>query len=614
MNNCERTSIMNLEFLIKRTIYENKKVSQRDLSKQFFVSLGKINSIMKELESKGDIIINNKSNNYELSETAIVDLKKHKVDAAIILACGIGVRLAPLTYDTPKSFIKIKGERMIERQIKQLKAAGIDDITIMVGFMKEKFDYLIDKFNVRLVYNREYKYKNTLSTFYHARDLMRGKNVYICVSDVYISENIYHEYECEPYYIGAFYEDCKNEWRYVTNSKNEIKGVILGGKNDFCLVGPAFLTKEFLDKFIPMIETYYNESSTDNFYWEDVLVRNFKNLPTIYLYKLGEKSIFEFDTLEDLKRFDKENTEFGSEAISFVSRAFNIKDNEIENIEIIKEGMTNHSYKFTYKGVKYLARVPGNDTESFINRKVEYEIFEKLKDKNITEEIIYFDKEKGYKISKYFENSSTIDINNDEELKNCFMLYKKLHSYDIEVSGCADIMRGVKTYIDIINNRNIVVPYEDFDEVVNRAYEIEKEISKYNRKRVLCHGDPNPYNILKTNAGYKIIDFEYGGMADPLSDIALFGAYVGFDLEKTFALYEVYKNCDVSKEIKVSDNAISNAKISDNDARKLIKYYMAIGGLFNAVWAMVLSFMTNADYGTFGMDGYRTFKNMCKAS
>ena len=69
----------------------------------------------------------------------------------------MGVRLAPLTFDTPKCFINIKGEKMIERQIEQLKAAGIDDITIMVGFMKEKFDYLIDKYNVKLKYNPEYK-------------------------------------------------------------------------------------------------------------------------------------------------------------------------------------------------------------------------------------------------------------------------------------------------------------------------------------------------------------------------------------------------------------------------------------------------------------------------
>lgn len=129
---------------------------------------------------------------------------------------------------------------MIERQIEQLIEAGVTDITIMVGYLKEKFDYLIDKYGVKLVYNREYKYKNTLSTFYVAKEILRNKNMYICVSDVYIEENIYHKYEVEPYYIGAFYEDCKNEWRYIVNSKTRLRQLQLVEKMTTALSVLAF--------------------------------------------------------------------------------------------------------------------------------------------------------------------------------------------------------------------------------------------------------------------------------------------------------------------------------------------------------------------------------------
>ena len=40
---------------------------------------------------------------------------------------------------------------MIERQIKQLHGAGVTDITIVVGYLKEKFEYLIDKFGVKFL-------------------------------------------------------------------------------------------------------------------------------------------------------------------------------------------------------------------------------------------------------------------------------------------------------------------------------------------------------------------------------------------------------------------------------------------------------------------------------
>ena len=173
-----------------------------------------------------------------------------------------------------------------------------------------------------------------------------------------------------------------------------------------------------------MIEKYYNDSSTDHFYCEDVMVRNFENLPTIYLSKLDKGVIFEFDTINDLNRFDKETTGYGSEAIGFVSKAFNIKDSDIKDIECVKEGMTNHSYKFTYDGIEYFARVPGEDTDTYIDRKVEGEILEKLKSANITEEVVYFDKNAGYKISKYLHGARPLNVNDENELKKCMALYK----------------------------------------------------------------------------------------------------------------------------------------------------------------------------------------------
>ena len=46
-------------------------------------------------------------------------------------------------------------------RLSQLHEAGIRDITIAVGYLKEKFEYLIDKYDVKLLYNPEYTSKNT---------------------------------------------------------------------------------------------------------------------------------------------------------------------------------------------------------------------------------------------------------------------------------------------------------------------------------------------------------------------------------------------------------------------------------------------------------------------
>lgn len=84
------------------------------------------------------------------------ELSKHKVDNAIIMAAGMSSRLAPISYETPKGLMKVRGEVLIERQIEQLQEAGIDDITIILGYLKERFFYLEDKYNVKIAINDEY--------------------------------------------------------------------------------------------------------------------------------------------------------------------------------------------------------------------------------------------------------------------------------------------------------------------------------------------------------------------------------------------------------------------------------------------------------------------------
>ena len=101
---------------------------------------------------------------------------------------------------------------MIERQICQLKEAGIHNITIVVGYLKEKFEYLIDKYGVRLLYNPEYSCKNTLATLYHARKVLEGKNMYVLSSDNWMRENMYHAYECGAWYSDVKMEGKTSEW------------------------------------------------------------------------------------------------------------------------------------------------------------------------------------------------------------------------------------------------------------------------------------------------------------------------------------------------------------------------------------------------------------------
>lgn len=81
---------------------------------------------------------------------------------AILLAAGMGTRLRPLTIDTPKSLINVNGKPMLETQIEFLKEKGIDDIIVVTGYLSEKFEYIKEKYGVKLIHNDKYDTYNNI--------------------------------------------------------------------------------------------------------------------------------------------------------------------------------------------------------------------------------------------------------------------------------------------------------------------------------------------------------------------------------------------------------------------------------------------------------------------
>ena len=106
---------------------------------------------------------------------------------AILLAAGMGTRLRPLTLDTPKSLIEVNGRPLLERQIEFLRERGVEEIIVVTGYLAEKFDYLKDKYGVKLVNNDKYDIYNNIYTMYLVREYL--ENTYVVDADVYISEN-----------------------------------------------------------------------------------------------------------------------------------------------------------------------------------------------------------------------------------------------------------------------------------------------------------------------------------------------------------------------------------------------------------------------------------------
>ena len=413
---------MNKYAYLLREIFECNTITQRELAQKMSLSLGSVNTLIKEALSLN--YITKCDNMTVLTLSGLEYLSAFKVDRAIIMAAGFGSRFVPLTFETPKGLLEVFGERMIERQIKQLHEVGIYDIVIVVGYLKEHFDYLIDKYNVKLVYNPDYSTKNNISTLHYAAEYIKGFNVYILSSDNWMRENMYHRYEPYSWYSSIYMEGNTNEWVLKFNKKREITDIKVGGKDAYVMYGPVYFCKDFSNVFIPILEKAFFTPGSDDWYWENVLMNEIKAenkyLPAMHINPQPDNQVYEFENLEELRAFDdryKENS--GNVALELIAKVFDIPQSRIKGLRTLKAGMTNKSFLFEVDNQSYICRIPGKGTDVLIDRKHEYDSYMAVKDLHITERIIYFDRESGYKISKFYDGSRNADPENKEEMGRC---------------------------------------------------------------------------------------------------------------------------------------------------------------------------------------------------
>ena len=580
--------------LICRSIWETPGITQRELARLLDVSLGTANRLVNEAIGQGLIKNDINSNNYSLTEQGTEYLRPYKVDGALIMAAGFGSRFVPLTFETPKGLLEVFGERMIERQIKQLHAVGITDITIVVGYLKEKFDYLIDKYQVKLLYNPEYASKNNLATIYHAREILRGKNMYILSSDNWMRNNMYHAYECGAWYATSYMEGDTSEWCVKTNKKGRITSVSIGGQNCHVLYGPAFFSKEFSEQFLPIINEYYHRPGTEQFYWENAAVDHLADLE-LYANPQPEHQIYEFENLEELRLFDERyQNHSDNAAMDLVSRVFKVPESHITDIRCLKAGMTNKSFLFRVDGAHCICRIPGPGTELLINRREEKEVYDTVASLGITEEVLYMNPDTGYKIARYYENARNAAADNWKDMEICMGIVRKLHQSGLTVDHSFDIRERIDFYERLCLQHG-GIPFEDYEKVRGWMNELMDRLDQMDRPQCLCHIDANVDNFLMFEDGSaKLLDWEYAGMCDPIMDISMSAIYSYYDAEQTEKLLEIYLKRKPSKEEYYS--VFANA---------------ALGGFLWCLWAVYKAAL-GEEFGEYTIIMYRYAKGYYK--
>lgn len=221
---------------------------------------------------------------------------------AIILAAGTSSRFVPLSLEIPKGLLEVHGEILIERQIRQLKEAGIDNICVVVGYKAEKFQYLKDKFGVDLVINEDFARYNNISSLIRVID--RLGNTFICSCDNYFLENVFKQTEENAYYSALYAQGPTQEYCIRTDNDGTITGVSVGGADSWYMIGHVFFSNDFSQAFSKLLKQEYASEEIRHQYWEDVYINNIQVLPQLKIRKYEPHQIEEFDSLDELRKFD----------------------------------------------------------------------------------------------------------------------------------------------------------------------------------------------------------------------------------------------------------------------------------------------------------------------
>jgi len=468
----------------------------------------------------------------QLTEKGLEALEPYRVNNAVILAAGASTRFIPLSLEKPKGLFEVKGEKLIERQILQLQEAGIKDITIVLGYKKEMFYYLEEKYGVKFIINPAFNIKNNIESLYLAKEAL--SNTYVCVSDSYFVENPFNQFEFQSFNAGVYTDEAsEGEIFAKTNLENRITELNDTKKKGLMLWGHSFWNKEFSEAFIALAEKDRDDGKYSQAFWEWMVKDELYNLPPFYIKEYKPGCIFEFDYFEDLRKFDTKYLGYThSEIIRNIKLVFRCDEEDVVDFRNISKGLTNTSFIFKINGVDYIYRHPGDGTESIISRRNEKSSLVKAKELGIDPTYIYADVNEGWKISVFIPEFREPDYTSFEDSKKVLSVLRKLHASNVKVDY------GMKPWEDALHYEELISKMNP--EIVNEFQALKSKIEKlYNMtigdgvEKCFCHGDTyQPNWMIKPDGSVILIDWEYSGWSDPGIDVGYYIVDAKYDFDE----------------------------------------------------------------------------------
>lgn len=229
----------------------------------------------------------------------------HYVERAIIMAAGLGNRMRPVTLTTPKPLVKVNGIRMIDTVIDGLHSNGIYEIYIVVGYLKEQFEELKNKYEgIKLIENPYFETCNNISSLYVAREYIRNAIILDGDQIIYNKSVLAPEFE-KSGYNSVWVNEKTDEWVQEVKDGVVVSCSRTGGNKGWQLYSISRWTAEDGERLKQHLEIEFEIKKNRQIYWDDLAMFCYFDKYELGIYPMKKEDVVEIDNFNELLKLDK---------------------------------------------------------------------------------------------------------------------------------------------------------------------------------------------------------------------------------------------------------------------------------------------------------------------